>query len=455
MPQPGHLLHDRYQLTQPLGQDASRQTWLAIDLQTEPAEPVVVKLLALSPQMSWDESKLFEREAQILQKLDHPRIPKYRDYFLLDSLPDSRFAWFALVQTYIPGNSLQQWIEQGQRFSISQIEKIAIEALSILVYLHGLDPPVLHRDIKPSNLIWGTDDRLYLVDFGAVQDQAVLEGATFTVVGTYGYVPLEQFGGRAVPASDLFALGATLIHLLTGTAPADLPQENSRIQFADRVNLDPGFVNWIGKLTEPLLDDRLRTAEGAIQALENRHALAPPITNPRPPGSRIHLKKSAWQLWIKIPPRGFRAIRSAYLSFMLRDTLTRTLQYWFWWYLSLPFTLAHQASHLLGAMFSHTELIFDPQAFEVRRKLFGIPVSRQTYRTEAIRTILEQGTKQRSAPAGIQLVLQQASVVTNPLSRVERLWLIQEIDEWLALNTERGGDRSLANKPTIDRPNGE
>lgn len=194
MPHTEQILNQRYQLQTQLGQDASRQTWLADDLET--GEPVVVKLLALSPQMQWDECKLFEREAQVLQHLDHPRIPQYRDYFTLEQLSDSRFSWFGLVQSYIPGSSLQQMLDQGIRFTLDQIEKMAIEVLSILVYLHELEPPLLHRDIKPSNLIWGEDERVYLVDFGAVQDQAMLEGATFTVVGTYGYVPMEQFGGR-------------------------------------------------------------------------------------------------------------------------------------------------------------------------------------------------------------------------------------------------------------------
>ncbi len=110
-------------------------------------------------------------------------------------------------------------------------------------YLHQLNPPVLHRDIKPSNLILGEDEQVYLVDFGAVQDSAVKEGGTFTVVGTYGYTAIEQFGGRAVTASDLYALGATLIHLLTGIAPADLPQKDLRIHFSDKVSISASFVS--------------------------------------------------------------------------------------------------------------------------------------------------------------------------------------------------------------------
>ncbi|NEP02519.1 MAG: hypothetical protein F6K58_28500 [Symploca sp. SIO2E9] len=123
------------------------------------------------------------------------------------------------------------------------------------------------RDIKPSNLIWGEDDLVYLVDFGAVQNRAIKEGATFTVVGTYGYAPMEQFGGRAVAASDLYALGATLIHLLTGTTPAELPQQNLRIRFQEQVSLSPGMVSWIEKLTEPAPEQRFKTAAEALSAL--------------------------------------------------------------------------------------------------------------------------------------------------------------------------------------------
>lgn len=103
-----------------------------------------------------------------------------------------------------------------------------------------------------------------------MQDRATAEGATFTVVGTSGYAPPEQLWGRAVAASDLYALGATLIHLLTGTAPADLPQDNLRIQFADRIELSSGFVDWLEQLTEPAPERRYSTAR---QALENLNAI--------------------------------------------------------------------------------------------------------------------------------------------------------------------------------------
>jgi serine/threonine protein kinase len=269
MLQPEQVLQGRYQLRQKLGQNAGRQTWLAEDLQTEPREKVIVKLLAFGGEVQWDDLKLFEREAQVLKQLNHPQIPQYRDYFSIDD----RALWFAIVQEYIPGVSLKELLAEGKRFTESEVRKIAESVLKILIYLHGLNPPLLHRDIKPSNLILSQENQVYLVDFGAVQDRAVKEGVTFTVVGTYGYAPMEQFGGRSVPASDLYALGATLIHLLTRTAPAELPQDDIRIDFHQFTNASPGFIQWIQTLTEPSLKRRFSTAQQALEALHTGRGL--------------------------------------------------------------------------------------------------------------------------------------------------------------------------------------
>ncbi|MGH2416275.1 MAG: serine/threonine protein kinase, partial [Microcystaceae cyanobacterium] len=295
------ILTNRYQLQQQLGHTAAgRQTWLAVEVQSQnlsfasrftkswqtlkklkflhilkqftsskSEEQITVKLLAFSPQMQWEELKLFEREAQVLQTLNHPQIPRCRDYFDIDKNIGEGVPWFALVQDYIPGSSLQELLEKGKRFSEKEIRSIATEVLEILIYLHELSPSVLHRDIKPSNLILGQNKQIYLIDFGAVQAQASVTGITFTVVGTSGYAPLEQFWGRAVPSSDLYALGATLIHLLTGVAPAELPLKDSRIQFADRVSVKPDLIRWLEKLTEGTIEKRYSNAREALEALQS------------------------------------------------------------------------------------------------------------------------------------------------------------------------------------------
>ncbi|WP_138499339.1 serine/threonine protein kinase [Nostoc sp. PA-18-2419] len=267
MLQAEQILQDRYQIQRQLGNNGIRQTWLAKDLKADDGDnsTVVVKLLAFGGTVQWDDLKLFEREAQILKQLNHPRIPQYIDYFCIDD----RTLWFGLIQQYIPGESLKEKLASGKRFSEKRAKKIAVEVLNILTYLHELNPGVLHRDIKPSNLIWGEDNRIYLVDFGAVQDRAAKEGVTFTVVGTYGYAPMEQFGGRAVAASDLYALGASLIHVLTGICPSDLPQQDLRLQFADRVNLSRSFISWLEKLIEPAPEQRFTNAQQALNALKS------------------------------------------------------------------------------------------------------------------------------------------------------------------------------------------
>jgi len=261
------ILSDRYQLKQQIGKNAGRQTWLAEDILSESKKLVIVKLLAVSPQTDWQEIKLFEREAQVLANLNYPNIPQYIDYFYIDKQTNFGLLWFGLVQNYIPGISLQEMLNQRRKFYPPEVRSFAIQILEILIYLHELSPPVLHRDIKPSNLILGKDRKIYLVDFGAVQDKAKAEGVTYTVVGTNGYVPPEQLWGKAVPASDLYALGATLIHLLTGISPADLTQQ-MRIKFADKILLSPGFNCWLEKLTASAAEKRFNSAREALKVLQ-------------------------------------------------------------------------------------------------------------------------------------------------------------------------------------------
>ena len=184
------IIQQRYQLQLKLSHNPVRQTWRAVDLQaTETGDRlVVVKFLAFGGPVQWEHLKLFEREAKVLKQLNHPRIPKYQDYFHIDE----QTLWFGLVQQYIPGKSLKELQTEGKRFTESEVRQIAKQALNILIYLHELNPQVLHRDIKPSNLILDEKGCLYLIDFGSVQDPSPAVGSTFTVVGTYGYAPMEQ-----------------------------------------------------------------------------------------------------------------------------------------------------------------------------------------------------------------------------------------------------------------------
>ncbi|MBD1996478.1 serine/threonine protein kinase [Leptolyngbya sp. FACHB-541] len=280
------LLQQRYEIQRQLGKNAGRQTLLAYDRQEN--QQVVIKLLTFDQDFEWDDLKLFEREAETLKALSHSSIPRYLDFFEID-LPDAK--QFALIQSYVKGRSLDHFLKAGHTFSEAEVKQLVKSLLEILKYLHGRNPPVIHRDIKPSNIILGdrtgnsSNNRIkqvYLVDFGSVQTLATQEGRTVTVVGTYGYMPPEQFGGRALPASDLYGVGATAIALATRKHPADLPQKNLRIQFEPFAQLSPAFAVWLKQMTEPTLKGRFASAQVALAALkQSKHHYDVPVLDGR------------------------------------------------------------------------------------------------------------------------------------------------------------------------------
>jgi serine/threonine protein kinase len=313
------ILAERYEVQQQLGKQTGRQTLLARDLQTQ--ELVVIKQLFLGGDFEWQDLKLFEREAETLKKLSYPAIPRYLDYLEIDE-PESK--GFALVQTYVEGKTLEEHLRSGRTFSESEVKQLAKSLLEILIYLHEeQESPVIHRDIKPSNILLHSRSahsvgQVYLVDFGSVQNQAAKFGGTITVVGTYGYMAPEQFGGRSVPASDLYGLGATLIYLVTGLHPTELSHQDLKIKFADRVShLNPSLIDWLEWMTEPSLEKRLSSAGEAWLSLKNpRTSDKMPVELQRQ-GSAIKLTKNSELVEIIIPPSGVGFGLTALLSVVI------------------------------------------------------------------------------------------------------------------------------------------
>lgn len=432
----------QYQLHRKLGRTAAgRQTWLATDLSSH--EPVTLKLLAFNPQMEWDELKLFEREAQVLQALDHPCIPQYRDYFSLDREMGGGIPWFGLVQQYIPGASLQERLENGGRFSEEYVKEIAASVLKILIYLHGLSPPVLHRDIKPSNIILGEDGQVYLVDFGAVQSQAAVTGVTFTVVGTSGYAPLEQFWGRAVAASDLYALGATLIHVATGVAPVDLPHRENRIQFRDRSPFNPYLITWIEKMTDPALEKRFSNAQEAFDQLYNQPVGVERTDSPKfryvpkPENTLIYIWRSPKTLKLEIPSRfqrnSFRTLALVLISLMITRgifmgafTLLRNP-------LILLIVFLAIVALLLFFAASETEVIFEREQFKIERKLWGWSYITHSGLSEQLMGVF---IHHENSATIVKLHCQNYTgeytyAIAAGLSPNEAAWVAHEIQDWL------------------------
>jgi serine/threonine protein kinase len=287
------IINNRYQIQSQLSNKAGRKTFLAQDLQSSRA--VVMKILQFNTEFHWNDLKLFEREAATLQNLNHPAIPQYLDFF---ELPDG----FALVQTYIDAPSLETVVKQGRKFSEAEVMELATRLLDILSYLHEQNPPVIHRDIKPSNILLANRSGhsigdVYLVDFGSVQTVASKDGGTITIVGSYGYIPLEQFGGQTTVASDLYSLGMTLIYLLTGTHPADLPQVNGQVKFTAEISSN--FRRWLNKITQPHLDKRFDSAKSAQIALTSKDGSYGDFTHLKPAHSQVQLYRDRGKLEIR------------------------------------------------------------------------------------------------------------------------------------------------------------
>ncbi|GAB4541202.1 MAG: hypothetical protein Tsb0014_32910 [Pleurocapsa sp.] len=260
------IITKRYQITKNLGYGGACLTYEALDLQS--TEKVALKVLSLNELNNWKQIELFEREAKILATLSHPAIPKYLDYFVEDSHSDRAFY---IVQELASGESLAKLIESGWRTKEEEIVSICEQVLEILAYLHSFIPPVIHRDIKPQNLIRSDDGKIFLVDFGAVQNTYYNTlRSNNTVVGTYGYMAPEQFQGKAFPATDLYGLGTTILFLLTHRSPGELPYNNLKIDFRSQVEISRSFAIWLEKMLEPKVSDRFSSAMEALAALNSR-----------------------------------------------------------------------------------------------------------------------------------------------------------------------------------------
>lgn len=281
---------------------------------------VAMKAVSLRSMRDWKELELFEREAQTLKSLKHRNIPKYIDSFQVDSAADRAFY---LVQRIAPGTSLADLVASGWRRSEAEITRIALEVLDVLQYLEDLRPPVVHRDIKPENIILDeATGSVQVVDFGAVQDAAAATYLGGTVVGTFGYMAPEQFQNRATTQSDLYALGATILFLLSGRAPSAFAQRRLKMEFRGDVVMSPRLADIVERLLEPAPEDRYQTAREVVRALKGEDVCAtiprpqPSVANPapsaaawatrarRPPRTKVVVEKEQTRLCVRIPPLG-------------------------------------------------------------------------------------------------------------------------------------------------------
>ncbi len=222
----GIILKERYRIVGPIGQGGMGAVYHAEDLLLT-GRVCAVKEIAPDPEMNEETivqlRQQFRQEAEVLARLDHPNLPKVSDYFTNQNRQ-------YLVMDFVPGHDLRELVDQARQqdefLEESRVLAWTEQLCDALIYMHNQEPPILHRDIKPSNIKLTPAGFIKLVDFGLVKLLTSDEARTITVVqgrGTAAYTPIEQYGAddsHTDIQSDIYALGATLYHLLTGRPPA-------------------------------------------------------------------------------------------------------------------------------------------------------------------------------------------------------------------------------------------
>ena len=218
----GTLLYGRYEIVRRIGGGGMGAVYLAKDRNLGDQPRAVKEMIQSQLDETQHEKAIgdFKRESMLLASLEHPSIPTIYDYFY-----DEAASRFYLVMKYISGGDLLARLRNSQtgRLDEKTIADWGVQVADVLDYLHRRNPPIIYRDLKPANLmIDGNSGRIMLIDFGIARWVAPQEKGV-TAVGTMGYAPPELFGGKAEPRTDIYSLGATMFHLLTGADPQDNP----------------------------------------------------------------------------------------------------------------------------------------------------------------------------------------------------------------------------------------
>ncbi|MEN9214100.1 MAG: protein kinase [Gloeomargarita sp. DG_1_6_bins_138] len=278
------VLLGRYLPQKLLAQGGFGRTYLARDLYTPAQRLCVVKQLRTTKFDAADletAQRLFHREAEVLEALgSHPQIPYLFASFDLSVLAangEQEEEYFYLVQEYIPGEDLDKVVRRQGRLHETEVTEILRSLLGILTFIHSHN--VVHRDIKPANIMCHANGTLYLLDFGAVKQAIHLQNTECDVtnIGSPIYSPPEQtYGLQVVPASDIYALGATCAVLLTGCPPHRLIDPGRHCwQWRSLAAVSEGLAQIIDRMLLPGLDERYPDAYAVLNDLE---ALTTPAT---------------------------------------------------------------------------------------------------------------------------------------------------------------------------------
>ncbi len=230
------LLNQRYRILEQVGKGSMGTVYKAEDTQLD-GRPVAVKEMipdGISSLKIDEITNKFQHEAYLLARLNHPNLPSIHDYF------SDMNRWY-LVMAFIEGETLENYLGKtiGGRLQVEEVIEIGIHLCNVLDYLHSQQPPIIFRDLKPSNIMLTSDKRIYLIDFGIARLFKPDSTKDTASLGTPGYAPLEQYGKNAktTPRSDIYSLGATLHHLISGHNPSQNPFYFAPLQLGNQTNL--------------------------------------------------------------------------------------------------------------------------------------------------------------------------------------------------------------------------
>ena len=236
IPSEQEVLSKHYHKLEKIGHGAQATMLKALD---EKNHPVAIKVFDFGGASGWKDFDLFEREIEVLKNLHVDGVPRYIETIRTDKK-------LYLVEEYIDALSLEKQLKSGCRYTAEECRVILKKAARILQKLSDHNPPIIHRDIKPANLLVDKNLNVYLVDFGVVAKTNQTISTTFA--GTAGYVSPEQIYGKTTPASDIYSLGATILHLITHVAPCDM----------QRNGIAPDFDKYIPKSVPSWLSETIK-----------------------------------------------------------------------------------------------------------------------------------------------------------------------------------------------------
>jgi serine/threonine protein kinase len=273
-----HLGGGRYVVKGLLGEGSQGATYAATDAQSGRA--VAIKRFDVRGARGWKDVELAERETRVLATLDHPLVPRYIEHF------EEEGALY-LVMEHVEGATLEALRKAEGALPEAEVRRFLACADRALTYLHGRGSPVVHRDVKPSNVVRRADGSYVFVDFGAVSESLFRRGSS-TIVGTMGYMAPEQLQGRALPTSDVYAVGATALAALTGVEPETLPHKGLRVDVRAALGgrASPELVTSLERMLEPDPDLRAPSIGAALEGAAGGVASVPPPAQATAPVAR-------------------------------------------------------------------------------------------------------------------------------------------------------------------------